>query len=408
MRARGTFLAATAVALSLLLAPAAAAQRSNPPPPPGANNACRLDQNPTPVVLVHGTFANRYINFIRIAPYLEDEGYCTWALNYGDCNEVGSCARGPVQHSARELKRFIDTQVLPRSRSGKVSIVGHSQGGLMPRYYIKFLGGRSVVRDMVSLSASNHGSDNPLAPFAVACAACRQQAPYRSAFTALVNRGDETPGRVHYTQIQTRFDDFVFPYFSSYLADDPDNEYNGPRTRLLNGPRTTNLCLQDRYPNNFDDHLTIAGNPQPLEVIREALERPGPAAPPPGADTVCARFGGDPSGGVRAPGGSGRRARCTIAGTPGNDVLRGTPRDDVICAGGGNDVVRPGSGADLVYAGNGNDVVRGDAGTDRLRGEDGRDTLNASDDVRGNDSVDGGAGRDVCNGDLGDGRASCP
>ena len=41
-------------------------------------------------------------------------------------------------------------------------MVGHSQGGMMPRYYIKFLGGADKVDDLVGLAPSNHGTSNPL------------------------------------------------------------------------------------------------------------------------------------------------------------------------------------------------------------------------------------------------------
>ncbi len=41
-------------------------------------------------------------------------------------------------------------------------MVGHSQGGMMPRYYLKFLGGASKVDDLVGLAPSNHGTSNPL------------------------------------------------------------------------------------------------------------------------------------------------------------------------------------------------------------------------------------------------------
>src|SRR4051794_24093984 len=44
------------------------------------------------------------------------------------------------------------------------------------------------------------------------------------------------------------------------------------------------------------------------------------------------------SGGGGSGSGSGS-SRCTVTGTPGNDVLRGTNGDDVICGGGGNDVL---------------------------------------------------------------------
>jgi triacylglycerol lipase len=395
--------AALALALYLTLAPAALAQGPPTPggPPPGANDACRSDQAPTPVVLVHGTFANRQ-EFFKLSPRLEAEGYCVYALNFGCTSGSFSCGRTRIEPSARELRDFIDDSVLSQSRSGKVSLVGHSQGGLMPRYYIRHLGGRSKVEDMISFSASNHGTDNPLAPFTVDCAACRQQSPYRGPFTERLNAGDETHGPVDYTQVQTRYDDVVIPYFSSYLAETGGPSSNGPRTRALNGPSTTNYCLQDRFPANASDHVSIAFDDQAYGPVLDALARRGPARPPAAADSVCARLGGDPGGGA-----SGGRPACTITGTPRNDVLRGTPRDDVICAGSGNDVVRGEGGDDEVRGGPGNDTLRGDAGADDLLGEGGNDAINSSDGVRGNDSTDGGAGTDACGGDFGDGRASC-
>ena len=41
----------------------------------------------------------------------------------------------------------------PRSTSS-----GHSQGGMMPRYYLKFLGGAAKVAKLVGLAPSNHGT----------------------------------------------------------------------------------------------------------------------------------------------------------------------------------------------------------------------------------------------------------
>ena len=41
-----------------------------------------------------------------------------------------------------------------------MSLVGHSQGGMMPRYYLKFLGGVGKVDDLVGLVPSNHGTDD--------------------------------------------------------------------------------------------------------------------------------------------------------------------------------------------------------------------------------------------------------
>jgi triacylglycerol esterase/lipase EstA (alpha/beta hydrolase family) len=57
----------------------------------------------------------------------------------------------------RELGRFVDA-VLGATGARKVSLVGHSQGGMMPRWYVTFLGGASKVDDLVGLAPSNHGT----------------------------------------------------------------------------------------------------------------------------------------------------------------------------------------------------------------------------------------------------------
>src|SRR5437868_2032408 len=58
---------------------------AEPPPPPGANpSSCRPStQNPDPVILVHGTFENRFDNWEELSPELASLGYCVYALDYG-------------------------------------------------------------------------------------------------------------------------------------------------------------------------------------------------------------------------------------------------------------------------------------------------------------------------------------
>ena len=50
------------------------------------------------------------------------------------------------------------TRVLAATGAAKVDLVGHSQGGMMPRYYLKFLGGAALVNRLVALAPSNHGT----------------------------------------------------------------------------------------------------------------------------------------------------------------------------------------------------------------------------------------------------------
>jgi triacylglycerol lipase len=228
--------------------------------PPGANDwTCKPSaQRPHPVVLVHGTFGDMTVSWNLISPALAFDGYCVFALDYGNRGT------GPIEGSAAELAEFVD-RVLEATGAARVSLIGHSQGGMMPRYYIKFLDGKSEVDDLIGLVPSNHGTTNPLAPFAGdgGCVSCDQQIA-GSSFLQNLNAGDETPGNVSYTQVTTRYDEVVIPYRSAYLE---------------SGPRTTNVTLQDRCPLDLTDHVGIIYDPVALRWVKNALERPGAADP---------------------------------------------------------------------------------------------------------------------------------
>jgi triacylglycerol lipase len=229
---------ALAIAAALLLPSAASAQN------------CRAE----PVVLVHGTFGDSS-NWGFVAPKLKADGYCTFAIDYGNRGT------GDIAASARQLATFVDA-VLARTGAAKVDIVGHSQGGMMPRYYIRNLGGAAKVDDLVGLAPSNHGTTTPLAAYGdlYACRACAQQAAGSPFITAL-NAGDETPGDISYTQVETRNDEVVTPYTSAFLDSG------------------TNVLLQDKCPADPVEHLTIVADPVALQWVESALGRPGPADP---------------------------------------------------------------------------------------------------------------------------------
>jgi triacylglycerol lipase len=253
---------AVIVAALACAAPASASPYVSPGiSPPGANDwDCRPSTaHPHPVVLVHGTFGDMTVSWNLISPALKASGYCVFALDYG------RRGTGAIEGSAAELDAFVD-RVLAATGAARVSLVGHSQGGMMPRYYLKFLGGTGEVDDLVGLSPSNHGTRNPgalLAQSALACVSCGQQAA-GSDFLRNLNSGDETPGDVSYTVVQTRYDEVVIPYTSAFLEP---------------GPNTTNVLLQDRCPLDLADHLGIIYDPVALRWIKNALARPGPADP---------------------------------------------------------------------------------------------------------------------------------
>lgn len=245
------------------------------PPPPGANDPnCQPDaEHPQPIVLVPGTFETMERNWANLAPLLAAEGYCVYSLNYG-YSSAGP-ATGAIQDSAAELDVFVDN-VRELTGAEKVSIVGHSQGGMMPRYYMKFLGGAKEVDDLIGLASSNHGtkgvaglnpedygaesSDSDL----LSCTACDQQQA-GSAFLTKLNRGDETPGKVSYTVVATRNDEVVVPYTSSFLEGQSE--------------RVENITLQDYYPADQVEHQGITYDPHAFQFVFDALAHEGPAEP---------------------------------------------------------------------------------------------------------------------------------
>ncbi len=224
--------------------------------PPGANDwSCKpTAAHPRPVVLVHGTFADMSNSWQAISPLLKNNGYCVFALNYGDYN--GSAAIGvygvdDIPTSAAELNAFVD-KVLAATGAAEVDLVGHSQGGMMPRYYLKYLGGAAEVRALVGLSPSNHGTTldglfilSNFFPGAnqftgALCPACEQQRA-GSAFITTLNSGGETVPGVDYTVIQTRYDQVVTPYTSAFLS----------------GSNVKNILLQNQCILDLGDHLSM-------------------------------------------------------------------------------------------------------------------------------------------------------
>jgi triacylglycerol lipase len=208
------------------------------------------------VILVPGTIVVTKWN--TLGPALARRGYCVYRFDYGNDGtaEIGA--------SARSLARFVDV-VLARTHAHKVSIVGHSQGGMMPRYYIEFLGGARKVEDLIGLSPSNHGTMNPaIAATGTACEACIEQL-WGSAFLKRLNGGVATPGPVDYTVVQTLDDVVLVPYTSAFLG--------GP------GSRVTNVTIQIGCPADFVTHLGIPSDPVALQWVENALARKGPADP---------------------------------------------------------------------------------------------------------------------------------
>jgi triacylglycerol esterase/lipase EstA (alpha/beta hydrolase family) len=248
--------------------------------PPGSNDfSCRPSAaHPYPVVLVHGTFENMDDNWQAASPLLANNGYCVFALNYGGTSPAADVqGTGDIAASAGQLAAFVD-KVLAATGAAKVDIVGHSQGGMMPRYYLKFLGGAPKVNTLVGLSPSNHGTTidglttltqtlGLAGAFNVAlgstCQSCVQQEVGSPFMTELNSGGDTVPG-ISYTVIETRYDEVVTPYTSAFLT----------------GPDVTNITVQNQCPLDLTDHLEISYDPVALTDVLNALDPAHPVQVP--------------------------------------------------------------------------------------------------------------------------------
>jgi triacylglycerol esterase/lipase EstA (alpha/beta hydrolase family) len=237
--------------------------------PAGANVPCTPSAaHPRPVVLVNGTFANQITSWNAISPLLKNNGYCVYTFNYGGLfvGQIG--AYGPIAASAGELKAKVD-QVLASTGAAKVDVVGWSQGGMMPRYYLKNLGGAAKVNALVGLAPSNHGTTlSGLATLAgyfpgalplvgALCPACTDQVAGSPFITALNAGGDTVPG-VKYTVIQSRYDEVVTPYTSAFLS----------------GANVTNITIQNQCILDLGEHLSM---PYDHIVGRDVLNALDPA-----------------------------------------------------------------------------------------------------------------------------------
>jgi hypothetical protein len=161
------------------------------------------------------------------------------------------------------------------ARSGRpVSVVGVSQGGMEPRWALKWWPDlRSLVGDVIGLAPGNHGLPLLAAVCNVPCPpATRQQTP-ASQFLAALNDGDETPGRLSYSVISSATDINVPP----------------PSPALSGEGDDSNTQVQEICPGREVDHGHIQFDAVAVALVLDALRRPGPARASRIPSTTCAK-----------------------------------------------------------------------------------------------------------------------
>jgi triacylglycerol lipase len=247
-------------------------------PPPGANDFdCKPSAaHPNPVVLVHGLGASMGENWATFSPLLANNGYCVFALTYG-LNPGEQFVGGvqPMEDSSAELAAFVD-KVLAATGAAKVDLVGHSEGTVMPQYYLKFRGGAAKVDKYVAitpiyrgttldgtgalihaLEAANPEFSEPISSgFAEFCGSCEEFLQGSDFLRHLYADGVYAMPGVTYTTIMTKYDELVTPYTSG----------------RLDAPNATNIVVQNQCALDFADHNAMAFDPTVGQDILNALD----------------------------------------------------------------------------------------------------------------------------------------
>lgn len=280
--------------------------------PIGANDwTCKpTPAHPNPVILVHGTWENAYANWSQLAPQLKKDGFCVFAPNLGRAEVwnkggVGSLSpntfgTGPVEVSADQLGQVVDA-VLNSTGARQVDLVGHSQGGLVARYYVKFGGGvdtqhpqRNKIRKIITLGATNHGTTlngmvqekktidalgsvpgsamgslpEPVRESAKIDTdrikdwfggAAGTQQERGNGFIKKLNAGGDTLPGIEYTAIATKYDKISTPYDATFLKPGKDAVVH-------------NVTMQDGCAEDRSDHLGMAYSPRGIDLVRHALD----------------------------------------------------------------------------------------------------------------------------------------
>ncbi|GHC71804.1 esterase/lipase family protein [Streptomyces flavofungini] len=229
--------------------------------------------HPNPVVLVHGTGVNLGANWVKMGPTLANEGHCVYAFNYGMGSpfDLGGRVGGltGVAKSAGTMSAFVD-KVLAATGAQKVNVLGHSQGGMMPNYYIKRLGGAQKVDRLVALAPTNHGTTlsglvnlgKALGVLGIVNGAfdhlnlqgLKDQQEGSDFQRALWADGDTVPG-VRYTVIATKYDLIASPY----------------RNGFLKGDHVRNIVVQDQCPKNPVGHVGLFTDGPTTQNVVNAL-----------------------------------------------------------------------------------------------------------------------------------------
>jgi triacylglycerol esterase/lipase EstA (alpha/beta hydrolase family) len=281
-------LALAALTLALCTAPTGALGAGFAPPStagpalsvPQATIESRLACSPglagakrAPVLLVQGTGATAQDNWSwTYEPALDKLGIAWCAIDLPDH------ATSDVQVNGEYVVGAIRAM---HARAGRrISIIGQSQGGMVPRWALRFWPDtRAMVDDLIGFVPSNHGTTKATCDSDPPCSAATWQQSDESNFMKALNSFQETFAPVSYTSVYTRTDETV----------QPNMDESGSSSLRTGDGRRRNVATQDICPNDVYEHLaTGTVDPVAYRLAVDALDHDGPADPARVSPLTCA------------------------------------------------------------------------------------------------------------------------
>jgi hypothetical protein len=215
-----------------------------------------------PVLLVPGTTLTPEVNFGWNYQRAFNRLGWTWCAV-----TLPHDATGDIQVAGEYVVHAIRTMSTRYHRD--VDVVGYSQGGMVPRWALRFWPDtRPLVDDLVGLSPSNHGTVVADAACVHGCNPSYHQQASRSRFLQALNSGAETFAGIDYTAAYTFTDEVVVP-----------NAGPAPSSALRTGAgRIANIALQEICPANATEHFGIGSyDAVGYAIVEDALRHDGPA-----------------------------------------------------------------------------------------------------------------------------------
>jgi triacylglycerol esterase/lipase EstA (alpha/beta hydrolase family) len=233
----------------------------------GVNGAARA-----PVLLVPGTGATADDNYSwNYEPQFDKLGIPWCAVTFP------SAGNNDIQINGEYVVYAIRTMFARAGR--RIAIMGHSQGGMVPRWALRWWPDtRAMVDDVIGMAGTNHGTTMAHADCPRGCIPADTQQASDSKFISALNSGQETFPGISYTEIYSHTDEEVQPNLDS----------NGTSSLHGGGGQVTNVAVQDICPTDTSEHLGLGTYDTPAYTLAiDALGHDGPADPARIAPDVC-------------------------------------------------------------------------------------------------------------------------